>query len=375
MRIAVIAAAPIPSRRANSLQVMKTCGSLAQLGHAVHLYVPGTASRVTAEEISAHYGLRAVFPITWLPAWRPLRNYDFSWRAVHAARRWRADLLFVRPLQAAALAARLGRPTLLDLHDRPHGRFGPRLFRWFVTGRGARRLLTTTRALRSWLEQGLGMRLPDTFVRVAPNGVDLESYAGLPAPPEARRLFGLPERFTASYTGQLYAGRGLDLLLELARRHPDLGFAWAGGDPEAVDRWRSRLAAAGVENTVLLGFVPNERLPLLHAASDILLMPYEERVFLSGGNLSTFYSPMKLFEYMASERAILSSDLPVLHEILNEDNAVLLPPEDIEAWDGALVRLVHDDEGRLRLGRQARRDASRYTWEARARTALDGLEL
>ena len=183
MRIAVIAAAPIPSRRANSLQVMKTCGSLAQLGHAVHLYVPGTASRMAAEEISAHYGLRAVFPITWLPAWGPLRNYDFSWRAVHAARRWRADLLFVRPLQAAALAARLGWPTLLDLHDRPHGRFGPRLFRWFVTGRGARRLLTTTRALRNWLEQGLGMRLPDTFVRVAPNGVDLESYAGLPAPP------------------------------------------------------------------------------------------------------------------------------------------------------------------------------------------------
>jgi glycosyltransferase involved in cell wall biosynthesis len=65
----------------------------------------------------------------------------------------------------------------------------------------------------------------------------------------------------------------------------------------------------------------------------------------------------------------------VLHEILNEDNAVLLPPEDIEAWDGALIRLVHDDERRLRLGRQARRDASRYTWEARARTALDGLEL
>jgi glycosyltransferase involved in cell wall biosynthesis len=374
MRIAVIAAAPVPSRRANSLQVMKTCGSLAQIGHTVHLFVPGTASRLSAEDLSGHYGLRADFPITWLPAWRPLHNYDFSWRAVRAAQRWQADLLFVRPLQAAALAARLGCPTLLDLHDRPHGRLGPHLFRWFVAGPGARRLLTTTRALRDWLEQRLGVHLPDSFARVAPNGVDLEGYAALPDPGEARRLFGLPERFTASYTGQLYAGRGLDLLLELARRHPEIGFAWAGGDPEAVDRWRSRLAAAGVENTALLGFVPNDRLPLLHAASDVLLMPYEERVYLSGGNLSTFYSPMKLFEYLAAERAILSSDLPVLHEVLNEDNAILLPPGSIEAWDEALMGLVQDEERRLRLGRQARHDASRYTWEARARIALDGLE-
>jgi glycosyltransferase involved in cell wall biosynthesis len=234
--------------------------------------------------------------------------------------------------------------------------------------------LTTTRALRDWLEHRLGVHLPDSFARVAPNGVDLERYAALPDPGEARRLFGLPERFTASYTGQLYAGRGLDLLLELARRHPEISFAWAGGDPEAVDRWRSRLAAAGVENTALLGFVPNDQLPLLHAASDVLLMPYEERVYLSGGNLSTFYSPMKLFEYLAAERAILSSDLPVLHEVLNEDNAILLPPGNIEAWDEALMRLVQDEERRLRLGRQARRDASRYTWEARARIALDGLE-
>jgi glycosyltransferase involved in cell wall biosynthesis len=374
MRIAVIATAPVPSRRANSLQVMKTCASFVQLGHAVHLFVPGRSSGATAEEISGHYGVGVTFPITWLPAWRPLRSYDFAIRSVSAARRWQADLMFVRPLQAAALAARLGYPTLLDLHDRPHGHLGPRLFRLFLGGKGARRLITTTRALREWLQRELGVQLPDSFARVAPNGVDLERYNELPLTPEARRRLGLPERFTASYTGQLYAGRGLDLLMELARRHPEFGFAWAGGDPEAVERWRMRLSEAAIGNTILLGFVPNERLPLLHAASDVLLMPYEERVYLSGGNLSTFYSPMKLFEYLASERAILSSDLPVLHEVLNDENAILLPPEDIGAWDGALTAIAHDDERRLRLARQARRDASRYTWTARAHTSLEGLE-
>ena len=43
---------------------------------------------------------------------------------------------------------------------------------------------------------------------------------------------------------------------------------------------------------------------------------------------------MKMFEYMAAGRAILSSDLPVLREVLNEENAILLPPDEPAAWVG-----------------------------------------
>jgi glycosyltransferase involved in cell wall biosynthesis len=83
---------------------------------------------------------------------------------------------------------------------------------------------------------------------------------------------------------------------------------------------------------------------------------------------------MKLFEYLACGRTILSSDLPVLREVLNPDNAVLLDPEDIESWSTTLRLLQNDPQRRKILGEHARRDASLYTWEARARAILAGQE-
>jgi glycosyltransferase involved in cell wall biosynthesis len=79
---------------------------------------------------------------------------------------------------------------------------------------------------------------------------------------------------------------------------------------------------------------------------------------------------MKLFEYLACERPIISSDLPVLQEVLHTGNAILLPGDDIDAWVSALQKLEMDPRLRQRLAAQARQEAQRYTWEARARKIL-----
>ena len=373
MRIAYLATSPIPSRRANALQVMKVCDTLTGLRHEVRLWVPGKPPAEADLDLRRQFGLEHGIRIEWLPAWPLLRHYDFCVAAVSAARRWRADLLYVRPLQAAALAAQMGFPTLLDLHDRPHGRLGPHLLRAFVRGRGARRLVMTTHALQRWLTEQYQLPLAAPFALVAPNGADLQRYAALPPPAEARQRLGWPDRFTASYTGQLYQGRGLDLLVQLAQRHPDVQFVWAGGDPASVDSWRSRFAELGLTNTRLLGFVPNQDLPLVHAASEVLLMPYEHHVYLPQGDLSTFYSPMKLFEYLAAGRLILSSDLPTLREVLNEQNSILLPPEEIEAWDHALRDVVRHRARYEPRAARAQLDSQQYGWEARCRKALQGI--
>ena len=102
-------------------------------------------------------------------------------------------------------------------------------------------------------------------------------------------------------------------------------------------------------------------------------MPYEERVYLRQGDLSTFYSPMKLFEYLAAGRAILSSDLPALREILHEGNAILLPPDDVEAWDRGLKRVAADPALRRRLGQQSKMEARSHSWQERSRRVLEGI--
>jgi glycosyltransferase involved in cell wall biosynthesis len=133
------------------------------------------------------------------------------------------------------------------------------------------------------------------------------------------------------------------------------------------------LVAENIGNITMTGFVENSRLPLFQAAADILLMPYESVITgSSGGNSSSYASPMKMFEYMASKRAIISSDLPVIREVLNPTNAMLCPAEDIEVWSEALGSLIYEPDKRQALADQAWQDIQQYTWLERARKALDG---
>jgi glycosyltransferase involved in cell wall biosynthesis len=375
MRIACIAASRIPSRSANSIRVVKVCQAMVRLGHEVDLWTPGPLPAPTWKELQHNYDVGAEFTVHRVGSWAPLRRWDFSAGAVRRSIRDRPDLWYVWPYQAAAALAQLGHPTVLEVHDKPAGAAGPFLFRRFLTGKGARRLLVITEALRAWLEDHYRRPLRPPFTVITPSGVDLERYQDLPSPEEARARLGWRERFVAGYTGHLYPGRGLELMTALARRLPAIDFVWAGGEPEAVEGWKSRLADQRIDNIALLGFVAQAQLPLIQAACEVLLMPYQRTIAVSsGGDTAAFASPMKAFEYLAAGRPILSSDLPVLREVLNEDNAVLLDPEAIDAWAAALRGLVDDGARRDRLSDAARRTAAAYSWLERTRRALDGLE-
>jgi glycosyltransferase involved in cell wall biosynthesis len=374
MRIAFISASTIPSRTANSIQVMKVCNAFCDLGHQIKLWVPGNRSKKDRKNLRSLYGIDHDFAIHWLRSPKFMRRYDFALRAVFSARFWKAELFYIWPLQAAALASKLNLPTLLEVHDRPRGRLGPSLLRWYLNGSGAIRILPITGALCQWLQAFYKVDLVEPFARVSPMGVDLRQYQDLPDPAAARAYLKLPDGFTAGYTGHLYSGRGLDLLFQLARVNPEIMFLWVGGEQKSIRLWRERAERERLRNLCIQGFVSNEELPLFQAACDVLMMPYEHKVSVSSGaDTSSFASPMKVFEYLASGRAILSSDLPVLLEILNESNSVILPIDNVEAWSNALQALRLDPSKRQLLAERARSDVIQYSWKARAKRSMQNL--
>jgi glycosyltransferase involved in cell wall biosynthesis len=322
----------------------------------------------------------------WLLARPNLRRYDYSLQAIRVARQLGADLIYTRLTQVAAISSQLGLNTMLETHDLPQGRVGPWLFRLFLQGRGARRLVVITKALADDLIKAYGAthaKQPRdkesslaSILVITPDGVDLRRYANLPSPDEARQYTKppLPDRFTAGYTGHMYTGRGLELIFSLAIEMPEMDFLLVGGEPDEISSYRARAHNLDINNIILTGFIPNADLPNYQAACDVLLMPYQHSVAASsGGNIARYLSPMKAFEYLACERPILSSDLPVLQEILNSNNSVLLPPDNVLAWSTALRELKSDPQRRATLASQARRDADSYTWEGRARRILEGM--
>jgi glycosyltransferase involved in cell wall biosynthesis len=411
MKIAIIAPTEIPALRANTVQVMKMTQAFISNGHDARLVSPLThphttqknhggeeVNRYSWDELALQYGLQYRFPIEWIPARRYFRRYDYSLSAVRWARNWEADLIYTRLPQAAAIASQIKTRTILEVHDLPQGKMGTRLFRLFLQGGGAQRLVVITYALAEDLINTFQIPQPkptyqDTntkstfsrkeFTLIAPDGVDLERYDNLPSTSDARKTimtntdFYLPkEDFIAGYTGHLYTGRGTKMLLSLAEYLPQVTFLLVGGEPKQVKLFHEQIKHRGLKNVILTGFIPNAELPLYQAACDILLMPYQRRIAASsGGDISRYLSPMKLFEYMACERAILSSDLPVLKEIISNENATLLPTDNINAWVDAIKNMMTNPAQRKKLATQARQDVQQYSWDARAERILNGLEL
>jgi glycosyltransferase involved in cell wall biosynthesis len=371
MKLVYLSASKIPSREANSIHVMKMCQAFGHLGHEVTLLAPDVAKGLEpgVADPYAFYGVDRCFELRRVP-WRPVkgRGWIYGWEAGRLAGRLDADAAFGRSLHACAIAARSGVPTTFDAHmltflQRPGERW---LFRRMIGAPAFRQVSVNCASLgRCILEQ-----VPELEGRivVAHNGADALASDLEPAD------LGGGERPRVGYVGHLYPGKGFEIITALAVRVPGADFHVVGGEQKTVEALRFDPALP--KNIRLHGFVPPAQTERLSLAFDVLLAPYQSDVRIAGGGeTAAWMSPLKLFGYMAAAKPILCSDLPVLHEIIEDGrNGLLVPPDDPDAWAAALQRLLDDPALRERLGATAHTDfLARHTWRHRATRVLQGL--
>jgi len=363
MRILYLSLSYIPSRRASSVQVMKMCAAMARLGHEVVLVAKDGRSAKGGDDF-AFYGVERCFRLEKLPRPRARGGsavYAAAMaRQVAAYRRW-ADLVYCRDPLGGAMAALVGLPLVFEAHGPPAGRLQRAMWQRMVTSRRFVAMVAISEGLRRELD-ALGL-LPAAPCLVAHDAADPPALSSTVVP----RPVGRPPRI--GYVGSLYRGRGVDLVLELARLMPDCQFDLVGGLERDLQQWRESGPPA---NAVFHGFHPPSRLNEFYARFDAVLMPYSRDGVVGPAGLrdtSRWASPMKMFEYMASGVPLVSSDLPVLQEVLRPgENAFIAAADDAGEWVEKLRLLLGDDELRCRLARTAQEDLVRgYSWDARAR--------
>jgi glycosyltransferase involved in cell wall biosynthesis len=365
MNIVYVSLSYVPSRRASSVHVMKMCAALGRAGHDVRLLAKRSPDRADAAvDPHAFYGVSG-FAIDKLP--RPARRgggvvFAAATLAALIARRRRTDLVYSRDAIGALTALELRMPTIAEFHAMPDDPIVRVLLRRVVRHRSLRALVVVSEALRKDLIAN-DLAPPHVPTIVAHDAADL------PAAHPAARSASAARRPRIGYVGNLYPGRGIELILDVAGRLPACDFELIGGSEADLALWRARAVPANVR---LAGFVRPAELDARYRSFDVLLMPYPRSgIGVASGASDTYRwcSPMKMFEYMATGAPIISSDLPVLGEVLrHERNALIAPADDATSWQRAIERLLADPSLGRRLADQAYADLVRdHTWDTRVR--------
>jgi glycosyltransferase involved in cell wall biosynthesis len=365
-----ISTADLLGKRAHAIQQMQMCQAFVQAGEQVCFVHPVGSGDATADwsNLSTYYGLTERFDVHSIPTYDdylPERTGIVA--AASAISRWlykqaksggldSDDTIYARNyyatfgfLQLRRLLPESQRPkVIVEYHQDLSARFKQRFFER-VDG-----VVAITRALKQFLIQTHGVSPSDCLV--APDGVNMSPYE-TNSKEEARNEVGIPmEEDVVMYTGNLYPANGVSLLVDVADQL-DAEVYVVGGMEEDIRRIKSHSSESNVTFT---GFIKPPDIPSYQLAADVLVSTYT-------WNVRPRCSPLKLFEYMAAGRPIVSSDIPVFREVLVDgSNSLLFEPEDGDALVDAVNRILQNTEVGERLGRQARAEAEKYSWENRA---------
>lgn len=361
-----------PSEKAAALFAAKSAEAFANNGVAVTLIVPRRLDRVRDDSYD-YFPVRRNFSTVFLPTidiyWMPILGrfaHQVSYSAFSAALavyllfRARDSWVVSNEYVPILFASFVSPNTLYELHDFPEGS------RWLYARmfRGVRKVLATN----AWKAQALEkeFHVPKQKIITEPNAVDLAPYKDGPSRAEARKKLGLSLDISlVVYTGHLYPWKGVDTLIEAAKKLSEVVVYIVGGSSHDLAKYRAEFGA--VENCVFVGHRPHVEMLLWHRAADVLVLPNTAKEELS----ARYTSPMKLFEYMASGTPIVASDLPSIREITHDGLAYLVAPDSPRALVEGIREAVRGST--MERAYAAADWVTDHSWDKRARRILASL--
>jgi len=349
---------PLPLRRARGIQAVNSAAALAEGGIDLEFaYVP-----VGSEDPFAYYGVPKPARLKSTPISRSLpwplgRLHSNKWFAARLLRKidLTKTVFYVRHLKLAALlAANPGKPRFIyEAHEvfadtAPAGKALERREEELRVMRSADAIVSNSGATAKRLIELYGN---PKVLEVIPNGV--------------ARSETLPQKDWTHpgdhiiYSGSLFPWKGAADLVTAAASLPGCTIEIIGGESDRLAELQAGVIETGAK-VRFTGHLPHaQALGHLYAAC-IAVLPNR------ADTDSEFTSPIKLFEYMAAGCAIVASDLPPMHEVLDKDDALWTRPGDPQSIASAISVLVQDPALARRLGDRVREKSRQFTWQARA---------
>ena len=383
MKLFYIVNARIPTEKAHGYQIVKMCEEFAKTGCDVELVAPSRSNDIK-QDLFQYYGIKRIFKFKIIKS-ADFLKYD---RIIGKAGLYLQWLFFTLKM----LFIKIDKDTLI--YTRDQGAV------WAFSLRGYK----VCYECHGWFEKKTGLILPllkranwmiitnnfikNQFVKhkfdvnkilVAPNGINLKIFSLAITKAEAREKLDLKQEINLENDNKLllYTGsfktmgfeKGIGIILEALKKLKDgnIIFLAVGGNNEDIRYYKTMADNLGLlRQTYFLPRQSQEKLAVFQKAADILLMPFPKIA-----HYEYFMVPLKMFEYMASQRPIISSDLPSIREILNGQNCIFCQPGDAEDLAKKIKQVLNNPTLGEKLAGQAYQDVLQYSWDKRARKILE----
>lgn len=351
-------------QKANSIQVIKTCEGMLELNYAVTLFGFKSIKNLDNDTIKNTYNVKLVPQLKLLN----IRNNRFG-RIVYSFIIFsklvgydRRNIVFCRFILGAVIAKILGFHVIYETHS-PAENKRKILEKILMHIMGSDPIICISENLKQYY-CSLYKNASKRMYSVHDAASDIYPHQSVTTK---------KDNIVCGYIGSLYEGKGAEQVLRLAEIIPDVFFVIIGGKNQDYLKLSNN---KDFNNVIYHEHVTQKELFNYIEAIDVMLLPAQRIVRTSnGGNISSWMSPLKLFEYMSYKKAIIASDLITIREILTSNHdAILCQPDNLIEWKTA-INSLKDPELRLKLSQNAYSSfAENYTYKQRAFNILSKLD-
>jgi len=363
-----------PGKWANNFQVFKMCSAFSKYGIETTLLATNTnkAKRRYSnfkDTIWEYYGVNNRFNIDWINFNYPnikFKQFFHGFVSSMKLRNKTFSIIYTRSEWVAIFSSILTQKKIvLELHNFKNT-FSQKIIAKLSKINNDINVVSITKALKKELiNYGFNKN-----IIVSHDAVDLDMFNININPKHLKNYYGIQNSNPIiTHVGSIRKGRGFKTIVETAKRMKNCSFVFVCGheeDVKIIDRQKNKK----ISNIIFIDFLPNSKIPEVLKMSDILLMSYTS-------DLETlrFTSPLKMFEYMASKKPIISSDFPVLREVLNDNNSLLIRESDPISLEIGINKILSDKFFANKIANNAQIDVKKYTWDSRAKKIIDSLNV